>query len=158
MCSAAWTFHQGGYEFAFNRDEKWVRPLSRDPQLEVHHPVPGACARDAAAGGTWLFANESGVTLAVMNAYPRRSHSCARKNLSWSTAASRRQPHHCGADRASASHGNGLEPIRSLRTFVDRPSHPPTFPLGWQIFQNPQHTSLQLSNNLIRRHRVRAPR
>lgn len=70
MCSAAWTFHEGGYEFGFNRDEKWTRPVSRDPQFEGDHPIPGACARDTAAGGTWLFTNEYGVTLAVMNAYP----------------------------------------------------------------------------------------
>lgn len=70
MCSAAWTFREGGYEFGFNRDEKWTRQLSRDPELEIHHPVPGACARDSEAGGTWLFTNEYGVTLAVMNAYP----------------------------------------------------------------------------------------
>lgn len=70
MCSAAWTFHDDGYEFGFNRDEKWTRPVSRDPQLEGQHPVPGACARDSEAGGTWLFTNENGVTLAVMNAYP----------------------------------------------------------------------------------------
>jgi hypothetical protein len=70
MCSAAWTSHEGGYEFGFNRDEKWSRPLSHDPQFEGDHPVTGACARDSAAGGTWLYTNECGVTLAVMNAYP----------------------------------------------------------------------------------------
>lgn len=70
MCSVAWTFHKGGYELGFNRDEKWVRPVSRDPQLELGHPVPGACARDPEVGGTWLFTNEYGVTLAVMNSYP----------------------------------------------------------------------------------------
>ncbi len=70
MCSAAWTFHESGYEFGFNRDEKWTRPHSADPALETDHSVAGACARDAGAGGTWLFTNEFGVTLAVMNAYP----------------------------------------------------------------------------------------
>ena len=70
MCSAAWTFQDDGYEFGFNRDEKWTRPVSRDPQFEGDHAVPGACARDSEAGGTWLFTNEYGITLAVMNAYP----------------------------------------------------------------------------------------
>lgn len=70
MCSAAWTLHEGGYELGFNRDEKWIRAVSRDPQFEGQHPVPGACARDSEAGGTWLFINEYGVTLAVTNAYP----------------------------------------------------------------------------------------
>lgn len=70
MCSAAWKFTDGGYELGFNRDEKWSRPPSLDPQWETEHPVPGACARDGAAGGTWLFTNSCGITLAVMNAYP----------------------------------------------------------------------------------------
>ena len=70
MCSAAWRFREGGYELAFNRDESWTRPPSADPSLEEGHPVPGACARDAAAGGTWLFTNQAGITVAVMNAYP----------------------------------------------------------------------------------------
>jgi hypothetical protein len=66
----AWAFHDGGYELRFNRDEKWVRDGSEDPSLETDHPITGACARDAAAGGTWLFTNEYGLTLALMNAYP----------------------------------------------------------------------------------------
>ncbi len=70
MCSAAWSFCEGGYELAFNRDESWTRPLSSDPSLENDHLVPGVCARDTAAGGTWLFTNQAGITLAVMNAYP----------------------------------------------------------------------------------------
>ena len=70
MCSMAWAFRDGGYELRFNRDEKWARPASADPSLETDHPVPGACARDTAAGGTWLFTNEYGLTLAVLNAYP----------------------------------------------------------------------------------------
>ena len=70
MCSAVWNFHEDGYELGFNRDEKWSRPISRDPQMEWDHPVPGICARDGRGGGTWLFTNQYGTTLAVMNAYP----------------------------------------------------------------------------------------
>lgn len=71
MCSAAWRFADDGYELGFNRDEKWSRPASLDPRWETEHPVPGGCARDGSAGGTWLFTNARGITLAVMNAYPQ---------------------------------------------------------------------------------------
>lgn len=71
MCSAAWSIAKGGYELGFNRDEKWSRPVSLDPLWETNQRVPGVCARDAAAGGTWLFTNEHGITLAVMNSYPQ---------------------------------------------------------------------------------------
>jgi len=70
MCSVSWKFHNDGYQLGFNRDEKWHRPLSADPSLEKHHPIAGACARDGGGGGTWLFTNEHGITLAVINAYP----------------------------------------------------------------------------------------
>lgn len=70
MCSAVWTFGEGGYELGFNRDEKWSRPVSHDPRWETEHLIPGACSRDGSAGGTWLFTNAYGITLAVMNAYP----------------------------------------------------------------------------------------
>lgn len=70
MCSAAWRFTDDGYELGFNRDEKWTRSTSAHPTLETIHPVAGVCARDTGAGGTWLFTNEYGITLAVMNSYP----------------------------------------------------------------------------------------
>lgn len=70
MCSAAWSFHDDGYQLAFNRDEKWARPASLPPSLETAHLIPGICARDAKAGGTWLFTNIHGITLALLNAYP----------------------------------------------------------------------------------------
>lgn len=70
MCSVSWKFQNDGYQLGFNRDEKWHRPLSADPSLEKHHPIAGACARDGGGGGTWLFTNEHGITIAVMNAYP----------------------------------------------------------------------------------------
>lgn len=70
MCSVSWKFHNDGYQLGFNRDEKWHRPVSGDPLFEKHHPVAGACARDGGGGGTWLFTNVFGITLAVMNAYP----------------------------------------------------------------------------------------
>ena len=70
MCSISWVFHDDGYELVFNRDEKWVRPLSKDPTFETQHRVPGFCARDGQANGTWLFTGETGLTLAVFNAYP----------------------------------------------------------------------------------------
>jgi hypothetical protein len=70
MCSVAWSVQPDGYELVFNRDERWSRAPSLPVAREEDHPVPGLCARDAEAGGTWLFANAHGLTLALMNAYP----------------------------------------------------------------------------------------
>lgn len=70
MCTAAWQHFPGGYELAFNRDELWNRALSLDPKFEDAEPLAGFCSRDGTAGGTWLFVNETGLTLALLNAYP----------------------------------------------------------------------------------------
>ena len=70
MCSISWVFRESGYELVFNRDEKWARAPSLDYTFERHHRVPGFCARDSQANGTWLFTNETGLTLALFNAYP----------------------------------------------------------------------------------------
>jgi uncharacterized protein with NRDE domain len=70
MCSISWIVGEGGYELVFNRDEKWSRASSLDYSFETDHRVPGFCARDAQANGTWLFTNEAGLTLALFNAYP----------------------------------------------------------------------------------------
>lgn len=73
MCSISWNVREEGYELVFNRDEKWAREKSLDVRFETHHKVPGFCARDARANGTWLFTNEAGLTLALLNAYPDNS-------------------------------------------------------------------------------------
>ena len=54
MCSISWIVGEGGYELVFNRDEKWSRASSLDYSFETDHRVPGFCARDAQANGTWL--------------------------------------------------------------------------------------------------------
>ena len=73
MCSISWNLCESGYELVFNRDEKWSRAPSQDHRFETDHPVPGLCARDAQANGTWLFTNEAGLTLALFNAYPGKT-------------------------------------------------------------------------------------
>lgn len=73
MCSVSWNFNEDGYELIFNRDEKWSRASSLDCTFEEHHPVSGFCARDGQANGTWLFTSETGLTLALFNAYPATS-------------------------------------------------------------------------------------
>ncbi|GEM_PF-3368559 len=70
MCTAAWRRLSHGYELVFNRDELWTRLPSTEPTLESDNAIQGICSRDTDAGGTWLFTNEIGLTVAVLNAYP----------------------------------------------------------------------------------------
>lgn len=103
MCSVAWIEREDGFEIRFNRDEQWTRPVSADPGRETAHPVTGLCARDPAGGGTWLFANECGSVLAVMNAYPAspKAGIASRGELPLLAGA-----HRTGAEIAAAAEGH----------------------------------------------------
>jgi hypothetical protein len=67
MCSLSWSHHPGGYEVYFNRDEKKTRGRASPPTLGEHQGIRYLSPRDADAGGTWLLANEHGLTLALLN-------------------------------------------------------------------------------------------
>lgn len=72
MCSMTWHRHPGGYEVFFNRDEKKTRQRATPPALQVLNGVRFLAPRDGDAGGTWLLANEHGVTLALLNLWGER--------------------------------------------------------------------------------------
>jgi hypothetical protein len=69
MCTVSWLPSEDGYTVCFNRDER----LSRAPALPpAHRERSGACfvaPLDGDSGGTWLVANEFGVTLCLLNRY-----------------------------------------------------------------------------------------
>lgn len=67
MCSLSWCHSKDGYKVFFNRDEKKTRGRAAPPALGENHSVRYLAPRDADAGGTWLLANEHGVTLALLN-------------------------------------------------------------------------------------------
>jgi hypothetical protein len=118
MCSAAWTFHDDGYEIVFNRDEQWTRVPSADPKLETQHPVPGLCARDPAGGGSWLFVNDAGITFALMNAY---AHTVGNP---FATTSRGRLPLLAGRVTQSSE-------IESIISQVEWTQHAPCYLLTW---------------------------
>ncbi|MEM9382026.1 MAG: NRDE family protein [Planctomycetota bacterium] len=78
MCTLTWTHRHGAdredapprYELWFNRDELRTRGDEVPPAVEttptgVRYVAPA----DSDAGGTWLMANERGVTVALLNGY-----------------------------------------------------------------------------------------
>ncbi|MEM0895834.1 MAG: NRDE family protein, partial [Verrucomicrobiota bacterium] len=74
MCTATWWRPDAelanSYSFLFNRDESKRRGLAEPPAKQV--TVSGTrfiAPRDSDRGGTWLLANERGLTLAILNHY-----------------------------------------------------------------------------------------
>ncbi len=68
-----WFVTDTGYELFFNRDERLTRRRAKLPSVQTHHSDLGNLAyispTDADAGGTWIAANELGITVALLNHY-----------------------------------------------------------------------------------------
>ena len=73
MCTLTWRAAEaGGYDLFFNRDER----QNRQPEQPPHEGVTPKGVRylapvDGDHGGTWLLLNEHGLTVALLNYYPR---------------------------------------------------------------------------------------
>src|SRR5262245_52586670 len=67
MCTATWIRTEDGYEVLFNRDELRTRKPASPPETIARNGVRILAPIDGDAGGTWLGANEHGVTIGVAN-------------------------------------------------------------------------------------------
>ena len=69
MCTLTWWNGQDGYEVFFNRDERLTRAEALPPVVDSWNGVRFVAPVDRPSGGTWLLANEYGLTLAILNLY-----------------------------------------------------------------------------------------
>ena len=67
MCTISWFVSSQGYSVFFNRDEAKVRPKARPPQILTLNGVSSIMPIDPQGEGTWCFANEYGLTVALLN-------------------------------------------------------------------------------------------
>lgn len=74
MCTVTWWRGPDRYEVLFNRDERRTRPPGLPPQVRI--AAGGArfvAPLDPQGGGSWLAANEHGVTAGLLNHYEREA-------------------------------------------------------------------------------------
>lgn len=74
MCTLTWkaAAEAGGYDLFFNRDERHARGAERGPaEQRTPEAVRYLAPMDGDHGGTWLVLNEHGVTVCLLNYYPR---------------------------------------------------------------------------------------
>lgn len=74
MCTLTWRVSAGadGYDLFFNRDERHLRAAERAPvEQRTADGVRYVAPADGDHGGTWLVLNEHGVTVCLLNYYPR---------------------------------------------------------------------------------------
>ncbi len=69
MCTVSWTGERGGYDLFFNRDELNTRAPETPPASAWQDGVNFVAPRDGDHGGTWLLANEFGLTICLLNDY-----------------------------------------------------------------------------------------
>jgi len=69
MCTMTWFVKEDGYELFFNRDERKSRRRAELPTTQSNHGVQYLSPTDADAGGTWIAANQFGVTVCLLNHY-----------------------------------------------------------------------------------------
>jgi hypothetical protein len=74
VCTLSFSVAPDGYELFFSRDERRTRVEACPPRLERTADIRFLAPRDPEGGGTWLAANERGVTLALLNRYGVPAH------------------------------------------------------------------------------------
>jgi hypothetical protein len=73
MCTVSWTATRGDYELFFNRDELKTRAAEVPPAPAKREGVAYIAPRDGERGGTWIAANEFGLTVCLLNDYTAAS-------------------------------------------------------------------------------------
>lgn len=69
MCTVSWLPLADGYTLCFNRDERYSRAPAMPPTERMDRGVRYLAPLDGDFGGTWLAANEFGITLCLLNRY-----------------------------------------------------------------------------------------
>jgi len=69
MCTMTWFTKDGGYELFFNRDERISRRRALLPTIQKQADVEYISPTDSDAGGTWIAANQHGITVCLLNHY-----------------------------------------------------------------------------------------
>lgn len=70
MCTVTWSFHSRGYDLLMNRDELHTRGRALPPRFSTAGGIRFLAPIDQDADGTWIAANELGVTVGLLNRYP----------------------------------------------------------------------------------------
>ncbi|NNC88424.1 MAG: hypothetical protein HKN82_08205 [Akkermansiaceae bacterium] len=100
MCTLTWLRNGGGtgtYEVFFNRDEKKTRSVAKPPKPFTVDGVSFLAPIDPDSRGTWMFANEHGLVVCLLNRWEQdlrapREPVLSRGKLVWGLSAMRYVP------------------------------------------------------------------
>jgi hypothetical protein len=80
MCTVTWTRDGKEYELFMNRDELHSRGSASPPEVRRRKGVKVIAPIDADGGGTWIAANEWGLTICLLNHYPDAGEPLVRES------------------------------------------------------------------------------
>jgi len=69
VCTLSWLDADDGYQIFFNRDERRTRKPARPPEARTGHRVMYLSPEDGDHGGSWIAANQHGLTLCLLNGF-----------------------------------------------------------------------------------------
>lgn len=125
MCTVSWVATTEGYELFCNRDERHARLPAHAPKVNTSRGVRFIAPTDAEAGGTWIAANEYGLTLCLLNRYPegepRAAGEFRSRGLLLPDLMGLREP----AEVMRAVAGGGLMRFRPFTLLALAPGAPP---------------------------------
>lgn len=81
----SWQRDGAGYDLFFNRDEKRSRLPAEPPAVRRVGSTAVLAPKDGAAGGSWLAANEHGLTVALLNGYLGADAATALTSGQWTS-------------------------------------------------------------------------
>jgi Transport and Golgi organisation 2 len=94
VCTVSWVHQPEGYHLLCNRDEKRTRGAAFAPQVMERNGVRYIAPIDPDHGGTWLSANEFGLSVCLLNGTAdveprdlRRSRGLLLRELAWAPGA-----------------------------------------------------------------------
>jgi transport and Golgi organization protein 2 len=96
VCTVSWVQQPGGYHLLANRDEKRTRGRAVGPAIRECGGVRYIAPIDSDRGGTWIAANEFGVSVCLLNGdagtrdsspVPQRSRGLLPRELAWETTS-----------------------------------------------------------------------
>jgi hypothetical protein len=90
VCTVSWVHQPDGYHLLCNRDEKLTRGTAFAPRVVTRGGVRYIAPVDSDAGGTWISANEFGVSLCLLNANGlggAKSRGALVQQLAWAPTA-----------------------------------------------------------------------
>ena len=94
MCTVSWVHQPDGYHLLCNRDEKRTRGAAFGPRVVERGGIRYIAPVDSDGGGTWLSANEFGISVCLLNGSVgvepfgiRRSRGLLLRELAWAPSA-----------------------------------------------------------------------